>query len=208
MTITKYRIGERRPLSGPSESLPTESLPSPSTATGSGDAIDVERLFREHNAALLRFILAKIGSEQEAREIAQEAYVHLLQLHHPGAVSFLRAFLFKTAANLTIDRLRQRGRRRNVAASADLDFAVFELTPERQLSGEQAMAIFRTAVAQLPAKCRQAFLLHRVNELQIEEIAQRMDIGVCMVRRYIARAIDYIRRCLDAAGHHGYGAKS
>ena len=181
---------------------PAPALP----ASASNDEIgDVERLFREHNDALLRFILAKIGSEQEAREIAQEAYVHLLQLDQLAAVSSLRAFLFKTAANLAIDRLRQRGRRSHMIVMTDVDLAAFELTPERQLSGEQAMAIVGAAVVQLPAKCRQAFLLHRVYELTIEEIAQRMGIGDCMVRRYIVRGLDYVRQCLDAAGYHEHG---
>lgn len=38
---------------------------------------EIERLFREHNAALLRFVTAKLGSQHEAREVAQEAYVRL-----------------------------------------------------------------------------------------------------------------------------------
>jgi RNA polymerase sigma factor (sigma-70 family) len=184
-----------------------ESAPAPPNTDSDAATADVERLFREHNVALLRFISAKVGSEQEAREIAQEAYVHLLQLDHPEAISYLRAFLFKTAANLAIDRLRQRGRRPHANDMGQVDFAVFELTPERQVSGEQAMAILNAAVVQLPAKCRQAFLLHRVYELQIDEIAERMNIGACMVRRYVARGIDHIRRCLDAAGHPGYGTK-
>jgi RNA polymerase sigma-70 factor (ECF subfamily) len=184
-----------------------ETLPSSPSAASAGDAIDVERLFREHNAALLRFICAKVGSEQEAREIAQEAYVHLLQLDHPAAISFLRAFLFKTAANLAIDRLRQRGRRSHMTSMAELDFVAFELTPERQLSGEQAIAVLSAAVARLPAKCRQAFLLHRVHDMRIEDIAQRMGIGVCMARRYVARALDYVRQSLDAAGHPSEGPR-
>ena len=182
------------------ESVPTQSGPTADSGTS-----DIERLFREHNAALLRFISAKIGSKQEAREIAQEAYVHLLQLDHPEAVSYLRAFLFRTAANLAIDRLRQRGRRAHLTGSAEFEFAVFELTPERQLSGEQDLAIFRAAITELPAKCRQAFLLHRVYELQIDEIAERMNIGACMVRRYIARGLDHVRQRLDSGEHSGNG---
>src|SRR6185437_6352258 len=58
----------------------------------------VERLFREHNEALLRFLRARVGSQNEALEVAQEAYVRLLSLDQPGAVSYLRAFLFGTAA--------------------------------------------------------------------------------------------------------------
>jgi RNA polymerase sigma-70 factor (ECF subfamily) len=180
-----------------------ETAPTPAPGISEIGTSDVERLFREHNAALLRFISAKIGSEQEAREIAQEAYVHLLQLNHPAAVSFLRAFLFKTAGNLAIDRLRQRGRRLHVTAMGEVDFAVFELTPERQLAGEQSVAVFNEAVAQLPPKCRQAFLLHRIYDLEIDEIAGRMGIGACMVRRYIVRALDYVRQRLDAAGDYG-----
>jgi RNA polymerase sigma factor (sigma-70 family) len=183
-------------------------LESPSIQLPAGSAADnkdVERLFREHNAALLRFISAKIGSEQEAKEIAQEAYVHLLQLDHPEAVSYLRAFLFKTASNLAIDRLRQRGRRGHVSSMADVDFAVFELTPERQVYGEQAMTVFHAAVAQLPPKCRQAFLLHRVHDMSIDDIARQMAIGTCMVRRYVARGLEHVRQCLDANGHSALG---
>jgi DNA-directed RNA polymerase specialized sigma24 family protein len=40
----------------------------------------IERLFQEHNESLLRFLAARLGSRQEAREIAQEAYVRLLKL--------------------------------------------------------------------------------------------------------------------------------
>lgn len=165
----------------------------------------VERLFREHNAALLRFISAKVGSEQEAREIAQEAYVRLLQLDEPGAVSYLRAFLFKTAANLAIDRLRQRGRRSHVESMADLDFAIFDVTPERQMSGTQAVAILKAAIAELPPKCRQAFLLHRMQDHSIDDIAASMSLGACMVRRYIARGLEHVRERLD---EQGYGADS
>lgn len=181
--------------------MASNAATSPIPPASSRESIDVERLFREHNAALLRFIAAKVGSAQEAREIAQEAYVHLLQLDRPGAISFLRAFLFKTAANLAIDRLRQRNRRSHVTSVPDLGFAEFELSPERQLSGEQALEILSAAIARLPAKCRQAFLLHRVYEMRIEEIAERMGIGACMTRRYVARALEYLRQCLDAAGH-------
>ncbi|MCC7463559.1 MAG: sigma-70 family RNA polymerase sigma factor [Gammaproteobacteria bacterium] len=162
--------------------------------------IDVERLFRDHNAALLRFIAARVGSEHEAREIAQEAYVHLLQLDQPGAISYLRAFLFRTAANLAIDRLRQRGRRSHVGALTDMDIVAFDLSPERQIAGQQSMQVLAQAIEELPARCRQAFLLHRFHDLHVDEIAARMSIGACMVRRYIARALEYLRARVDMQG--------
>jgi RNA polymerase sigma-70 factor (ECF subfamily) len=171
----------------------------PASADPMVDPAEVERLFREHNATLLRFIAARVGSTQEAREIAQESYVQLLRLSGPGAISYLRAFLFKTAANLVTDRLRQRDRRRNVASMGDMDFVPFELSPERLVASEQAMTTLRAAVEELPPRCRQVFLLHRVHELSTEEIATRLGIGERMARRYLARALEFLRTRMDTA---------
>src|ERR1041384_1753927 len=68
----------------------------------------VADLLRNHNRALHAFLMTRVRDEHEAREIAQEAYVRMLQLEHPGAVSFLRAYLFKTAANIALDRAKER----------------------------------------------------------------------------------------------------
>ena len=111
-----------------------------------GDAPDltahaqlIERLFREHNEALLRFLQSRLHSAQDAREVAQEAYVRLLSLHSPGAVSYLRAFLFQTAANLALDRLR-RGQVHNRATAQPM-FTEFvdNCTPERCVAGTQEL---------------------------------------------------------------------
>jgi DNA-directed RNA polymerase specialized sigma24 family protein len=80
-----------------------------------GEALS--KLFEAHNRALHTFLMARLRNDQEAHKVAQEAYVRLLQLNQPGAVSFLRAYLFKTAANIAVDRIRQR------AARARLDGA-------------------------------------------------------------------------------------
>lgn len=53
---------------------------------------DVAGPFRNHNQTLVRFLKARLGSEQEAKEVAQEAYVKLLQLERAGAISFMRAY--------------------------------------------------------------------------------------------------------------------
>src|ERR1700730_2868328 len=71
----------------------------------------VSELFRANNRALISFLLTHLSNEGEAHEVAQEAYIKLLQLDRPEAVSFLRAYLFRIAANLAIDRIRRRARK-------------------------------------------------------------------------------------------------
>jgi len=170
------------------------------TSPTEGDQpVDVAKLFREHNAALLRFTAAKLGSEQEAQEVAQEAYVRLLQLDRPETISYLRAFLFKTAANLAMDRLRARRRAPSMHSVTGEDIAAFDLSPERQCAGAQMIAVLNTALDELPTKCYQIFVLHRVEGLSRAEIAIRMGLGERMVRLYMARALEHLHRRIDEA---------
>src|SRR5471032_3133466 len=97
----------------------------------------VERLFREHNEALIRFLRGRVGSHNEALEVAQEAYVRLLSLHEPGAVSYLRAFLFRTAANLAVDRQRREDVHTRAAALPLFHEFADTRTPERRVAGVQ-----------------------------------------------------------------------
>src|SRR5262245_47517764 len=136
------------------------------------------QLFSDHNATLLHFLGLRLNSAQEAREVAQEAYVRLLQLDRPGAVSFLRAYLFRTATNLATDRLRRTGVRR--AASADPIFdsdAADERDPERTAIAREQLAIIEAGLRELPEKVRTAFLLHRLHGLSVVEVAAEMGVS-------------------------------
>jgi RNA polymerase sigma-70 factor (ECF subfamily) len=159
----------------------------------------VEQLFREHNEALVRFLALRLGSHQEAKDVAQEAYVRILSLHEPGAISFLRAFLFKTAANIAVDRVRSQQRRLH-SASARLfeELRPGPSSPEQLLGGAQELDVVRRLLSELPPKCRRALLLHRVSGLATEDIAAQMGLSERMIRHYIMRGVAYCRSGLDA----------
>jgi RNA polymerase sigma factor (sigma-70 family) len=180
-----------------------KSMPSPPDSTAQARAELVERLFREHNDSLLRFLSARLGSHQEAKEVAQEAYVRLLMLDAPDAVSYLRAFLFKTASNIAIDRLRTRQYREQPMS---FDFfrtaaAGNTASAEQEVAGAQDMAIVQRLLEQLPLKCRRAFMLNRFHGMDIPAIAKDLHTTERSVRRYIMQALIYCRAGLDAA--HG-----
>jgi RNA polymerase sigma-70 factor (ECF subfamily) len=173
------------------------------TRDGPGPApdssVDIAGLFRDHNSALLRFAAAKLGSEQEARDVAQEAYVRLLQLDRPETISYLRAFLFKITSNLAMDRLRARRRMPIAQPGSDEELVAFDLSPERECAGQELVAIVNSALLELPEKCREIFVLHRMEGLSRAEIAARVGLGERMVRLYMARALEHVRRRLDEA---------
>ncbi len=152
----------------------------------------VSRLFREHNRTLLGFLYSRLKSESEAREIAQEAYVKVLQLNNPGATSFLRAYLFRVAENLALDRLRQRRTRYRLDQLQDWNDFVLE-SAERAAIATQEISLLEQAICELPPKCREAFRLHRLEDVSIAEVARRMQISERMVHKHICRGLVYVR---------------
>jgi RNA polymerase sigma-70 factor (ECF subfamily) len=137
---------------------------------------------------------------QAAHEVAQEAYVRVLQLQSPGAVSFLRSYLFKVAANLAIDRLRrQQSSARHDPVGVFEDF-LDESTPERSVIAQEELAFLGRVIAELPAKYKEAFRLHRVENESFKDIGHRMGLKERMVRRYVTNALLYLRLRRDGVG--------
>jgi RNA polymerase sigma factor (sigma-70 family) len=156
-------------------------------------------LFREHNRALVGYLRARLRSEQEAKEVAQEAYVRLLQLQKPGSPGLLRAYLFKTATNIATDRLRHRMVQRR-AGQGEL-FEELSATspndPAVQLLARERVEQLLHCLQELPAKCRQIFQLHRLEGIDQRAVAERVGVSERMVRRYITYALVYCRLRLD-----------
>jgi RNA polymerase sigma factor (sigma-70 family) len=159
----------------------------------------VARLFSDHNSALVRFLRLRLKSDQEARDVAQEAYVRLLQLDQPGAVSFLRAYLFRTAANIATDRLRRAAVRRAVDRDPVFEDEADGLDPERAALARERLLIVDAGLRELPEKVRAAFLLHRLGGLSCAEIAPKMALSERMIRNYIVQAMVHCRLRLDDA---------
>jgi RNA polymerase sigma-70 factor (ECF subfamily) len=162
----------------------------------------VSYLFREHNRVLVGYLTGRLRSEQEAKEVAQEAYVRLLQLQKPGTPSLLRAYLFKIATNLAVDRLRHRSVRHRAEQQAEL-FA--ELATNRSESDDPAKQLLERERAnqllgyleELPIKYRQVFSLHRLEGVAQREVAVRLNLSERMVRRYVTYAMVYCHLRFD-----------
>jgi RNA polymerase sigma factor (sigma-70 family) len=163
------------------------------TADSSDRAAEVSQLFREHNRALVLFLASRLKDIQAAREVAQEAYVRVLELENLGAVGFLRSYLFKVAGNLAIDRLRQQQSRARLDRISDIDDFLDNLPPERTVIAREELAFLGRVVGELPAKYQQAFRLHRLEDQPFEEIARQMGLKERMVRRYVTNALLYVR---------------
>jgi RNA polymerase sigma factor (sigma-70 family) len=163
---------------------------------GSGSrarAEELSKLFREHNRALINFVMTRVGDEQEAREVAQEAYVRLLQLDQPVAIGYLRWYLFKIAKHIATDKYRQQTTRTRLDRLDALDDISLASPTEDSVIAEDELAKLMSALKELPAKCQRAFLLHKLRGLSTTQVAKEMEITDRMVRYHLRAALVYCR---------------
>jgi RNA polymerase sigma factor (sigma-70 family) len=139
---------------------------------------------------LRRFVRRRVASREDAEDVIQEAYFRLLRYLADHEVENEEHLLVTAARNLAADSLRRRRTRYQTA----IDYAVITateqncLTPEDELDIQQRLHHVADALALLPPRCREVFLLHRVDNLTYSQIAEHCGISVSTVEKHIARA--------------------
>lgn len=152
-----------------------------------------------HEPALRSWLHGHAPATMEVDDIVQEAYAVLAGLGEVAHVLNPRAYLFTVARSVMLQQLR-RARIVPIVAVAEVErlgILIDEITPEaRAVTGEE---LRRTGalIASLPDKCRQAFVLRRVEGLPQREIAKRMGISENTVEKHIGKAL---RLLMDAMG--------
>jgi RNA polymerase sigma factor (sigma-70 family) len=179
-------------------------LPPGQQAPGSSQRSSAERLMRDFNRTLVRMLQSRLGSYEDAREVAQEAYAKLLNLGSDSVVSFHRAYLFRIAQNLATDLLR---RRTYTEQSVPDDLGMWPdpgASPERSARAAQVVDRLPALLAELPLNCAEAFRLVRIEQLSFAEAAARLNLTERMVRIHVARALAYCQERLDGitVGEH------
>jgi RNA polymerase sigma factor (sigma-70 family) len=155
-----------------------------------------EAAFREHHASLIHYLRRRVGSDADARDIAQEAYLRLLRYRDNQSLDSLKALLFRIAINLVGMRARTARAHHWVGhQSLDDELALPAGDPshEQRLCGEQRLDRLMKIVGRLPTKCQQVFILSRFHDMSYPEIAVRCGISVKMVEKHIARALAICR---------------
>lgn len=160
-------------------------------------AMRIADLFRDHNRALVAFLQCRLHSMSDAQEVAQEAYVRLVTMERPEQVDSLRAYLFRIASNLAVDRLRARQVRADHPLDAPDEDLHLAPIPERHVHATGQLQQLHKALRELPAKTGRAFVMHVIDGCEISAIARAMKISERMVRYHVAHALAHCRARVD-----------
>ena len=176
-------------------SLPMESLPLPRS---NGTPLSVKDLMARYHNSLLSFLRTRLRVADDAADIAQEAYIRMLQYEGSCEVRSPSSLLFRVAINIANDQSRTE-QVRHAADHCSLDDVELDsgmASPEREVAAGQELDQLFRRIETLPPKCRQVFLLSRVHCLTYPEIARHCGISVKMVEKHISHALTL---CMQAA---------
>lgn len=153
-------------------------------------------VFQEHYDDLLAFLARRLGTLERAADVAQDTYLRLARLVDTAQIIEPRAFVFRVAGNLAIDRLRQEQRHGAVPFELHPEGDLCDplASPERLFLGTEAVEQLDKALQALPSKARLALLLNRFEGLTHAQIAVRLGVSESTVGKYIVQAM---RHCRD-----------
>lgn len=174
------------------------------------DANGLVLLLDMHRADLLRFLGARCGAADEAEDILQEMWIKVTG-QATGPITNGRAYLFRMANNLVLDRAR--GRRRAMRRERvwlEVESGGLAEQPEHRadpgeppdeaIVREQEARALRDAIAGLPEGARRALQLYRFDEIGQKEIAEIMGITRSGVEKHLALAMRRLRQSLADCG--------
>ena len=155
-----------------------------------------------HQAALTRYLRRVCKSSSDVPDLLQEALVRVYVSATKSRPRFPKTFLFTTARNLLIDKLR---RERVVAIvytpkTISLDRPVDELSPERRLGSLQDLQQLTRAFDSLPEKTRSVIWLRRIAGLSQRETAAILGIGESALEAHMTRGLRSLARALAVDG--------
>lgn len=160
-------------------------------AEPAGEGLCVQATIRRYHDSLIRFLRQRLRVKEDAADVAQEAYIRMMQYEGSTQIQSPSSMLFRIAINVANDLGRsQQMRRASSQCPLDgLELVSDQPAPERAIAACQDLELLYAAIEQLPPKCQQVFLLSRAKRMTYPEIARHCGISVKMVEKHISHAL-------------------
>ncbi|MER3473590.1 MAG: hypothetical protein C4335_06050 [Armatimonadota bacterium] len=178
------------------------------------DLTAFDEIVERYQHKIYRYVKRLVGNETDAEDITQEVFLKALHsLHGFREESTLQTWLFRIATNLCRDTIRRRQREKGwlpLWRSTDgeeeegaIDLPDTREEPERLLLQEELSKVLHEAIDRLPIAMRQVIVLHDIESLSYEEVAQSLGVPVGTVKSRLFHARARLRDALASYLNEG-----
>ena len=147
-----------------------------------------ETIFNQHSQTLRNYIYYKCGDIQQAEDIVQEAYIKLWGNCAKVVYEKAKSFLYTVANNHFLNEVAHKKvvlehQKQSVNTNTSNE------TPQFILEEEEFHKKLKEAIANLPEKQREVFLLSRIDKKKYSEIADIVGVSVKAVEKRMSKAL-------------------
>lgn len=176
--------------------------------TDLSEARALERFLLDVERRAYRIARIAVRDDEDALDIVQDAMLQLARRYGRRASEEWRPLFFRILQNRIRDCLRRRKVRSKLmawwprSAEDDGESDPYDGVPDaapmpaQQLATDQAMQALELALAQLPARQQEAFMLRTFEGLDVASTAQAMSCSEGSVKTHYSRAVHTLRERL------------
>ncbi len=154
-------------------------------------------MYVEHYAPLVSYLYQFTNNISEAENIAQNCFTKIWQKRKSLTIKgSFKSYLFSVAYHTFIDSTRVNNKENLLIQELKKD-AINEIYIESDTDLEEKISIIQYAIDQLPEKCKEIFLLSKIEGLPYKKIAEKLNLSLKTVESQMRIAFIKIREKLN-----------
>jgi len=154
-----------------------------------------EAIYRKHWSQLMISAYNVLEDREVCRDILQDVFTDLWVRRRTTFIDSLPSYLKVAVRNKVFKQLRKGYLSRKHLDS--LEKISFSNATEDLVNFNQMKESYEKSLAELPEKCKEIFLLRRVEQLSVKEIAEKLFISPKTVENQITKAQKLLRSKMD-----------
>lgn len=155
-------------------------------------------LFERYRPALRAFFARRVRNAADADDLVQDVFVRLSRLSSSADIRNIEAFIFQTAVNLLRDHGRRAKAHQVMGALSAVNFEPQdeEPSPYRVVEAKAELSQVMAALGSLSERARNIFILRRLEQVKVDDIARFYGISVSAVEHHITRAQAHLAKTI------------
>ena len=159
---------------------------------------DFSELYIEYYPRLLRFACDFVACKADAENLLHDAFLDLWKINdYIPSIKHINAYMFRLVRNRCIDYLKhqmcEKAYMEEAAVECRNKMITLEGMGDEQLIAKELATLIRETVDKLPPRCREIFLMSRIEGLRHGEIAERLGLSENTVAVQMGIALRRIR---------------
>ena len=148
---------------------------------------EIDLIFQQYYRPLCLYATHYLHDIDEAEDVVQDCFVKLIS--RSIMPENIKAFLYTSVRNASIDRLRRQSPIDTEISPTDLCVVISD--DQAQESSFREAELW-TAIELLPERCREIFLMSKRDGMTYREIAEELNLSEKTVEHQISKALTHI----------------